>query len=134
MIFRRIADCSRSNNGALARHQPWHGAHRAHRSRIGERNSGAFKILDRELIASGARHDIVERFHIPREIQLSGCFNVRHLERTGTVFARHVHRDTDVDLVVRHPEPLAVDLRVGMIESWIALNGFDDGPADDVRV
>src|ERR1035438_4113033 len=73
-----------------------------------------------------ARADLVERFHIPREIQLSGCFNVRHLERTGTVFARHVHRDTDVDLVVRHPEPLAVDLRLGMIESWIALNGFDE--------
>ncbi len=35
---------------------------------------------------------------------------------------------------MQHSERLAVHLRIGVIESRIGSRGFDDGPADDVRV
>ncbi len=79
MIFRRVIYSSGGNNGALAGHQPGYGTERSHGSRIGERNGGAFKILNRQLIASGTRHDIIERFDILREIQRAAVFNVRDL-------------------------------------------------------
>ena len=92
------------------------------------------KSCDGQFVAAGARHDVVERLHVLREVSapaflMFGTLSERvpSLPATSTAMPILIWLCTDA-------KRFAVRLRVGMIERRIGSNRFDDGPADDVRV
>ena len=75
-------------------------------ARIGERNRGAFKIGDGQLVGARARHQIVIGGQELREVHRLRVLDRRDFERARAVLARDVHRDSQVHVLVRDAEGL----------------------------
>ena len=134
LVFGRIVDGAGGDDGALAGHQARAGAHGADRARIGQRNGGVLEIGGRQLAFAGAVHQVVEGRDILREIQRAGVLDVGDQQVAIAILGRHVHRDAQVNARMHDASRLAVGLAIGMVQAREIFQGFENSPADQVRV
>ena len=129
----RVADRSRGDDRALARHQPRHRSDGADAARVGERDVGALVALGRQRVVARAGHRLVIAGGEAGEVELVGVVDHRHDQRARAVLALHVHGQPEAHALGDHALRLAVKLGVGVGHHRHVAGGLDDRPRDQVR-
>ena len=134
-IFGRVIHCADGDDCALSGDEARHGSHGADGAGVRQRDAGALEIGDAQFAGAGARDEIVERSEVLGEGHLARVPDVGDEETAGAVLARDVDRDTEVDFLLDDAEQLARGVGCeGVIQRRIGLDGFHDGPSNEMRV
>ena len=130
----RVLEGAGADDAALALHEARHRVHGADAARVGERDRGALEVGGGELVAAGARDEVLVG---GEELAEASCVSARlmlgHQERARAVGLGEVDRDAEVDVRGRDDRRLAVDLGVEDVLARELLERLDDRPADEVR-
>ena len=131
----RIAERTHSDDGALARHEPWHRLHRAERAWIGQRHRGPGEVVRRDLSGVDFADEVLVGQNERTEVERVRVLDARDEQRARPVLLFLVDGESKADVLVMDDAGLARSVGVGHeggVERGHVVQRTHDGVADDV--